>query len=36
MKAAILEELNKIIIEDIEEPRCGDNEAILKVKACAV
>ncbi len=36
MKAAILEELDKIEVKDVPEPKCGDNEAILKVKACAV
>ncbi|MBI4976744.1 MAG: alcohol dehydrogenase catalytic domain-containing protein [Spirochaetes bacterium] len=36
MKAAILEAQNKIAIKNVADPVCGDNEAILKVKACAV
>jgi len=36
MKAALLEELNSINVKDIEMPKCADDEAILKVNACAV
>ncbi len=36
MKAAVLEQLNEIGIRDVDRPRCGENEAILKVNACAV
>ncbi len=36
MKAAVLEKLDKIVIKDVKEPKCGDNEVILRVKACAV
>ena len=36
MKAAVLEALNTIVVKDIPEPKCGDNDALLKVKACAV
>ena len=36
MKAAILESLGKITVQDTSEPDCGENEAILKVNACAV
>jgi L-iditol 2-dehydrogenase len=36
MKAAILESLEKITVEETREPRCGENEAVLKVYACAV
>lgn len=36
MKAAVLEALDAITVKDIAEPQCGDNEAILKVEACAV
>ncbi|HVP19012.1 MAG TPA: alcohol dehydrogenase catalytic domain-containing protein [Spirochaetia bacterium] len=36
MKAAVLEALEKVVVKDISEPACGDNEAILKVNACAV
>jgi L-iditol 2-dehydrogenase len=36
MKAALLEELGRIVVRDIERPPCNDTEAILKVEACAV
>ncbi|HVO40690.1 MAG TPA: alcohol dehydrogenase catalytic domain-containing protein [Spirochaetia bacterium] len=36
MKAAVLEALEKIVVKEVREPECGDNEAILKVNACAV
>lgn len=36
MKAAVLEELNRIIVKDVPEPKCGPDDAILKVEACAV
>ena len=36
MKAAVLEELNRMVVKEVPRPRCGDNEAILKVNACAV
>jgi L-iditol 2-dehydrogenase len=36
MKAAVLEALNSIMIRDVPEPACGDEEAILEVNACAV
>lgn len=36
MRAAVLEDLNNIIVKDIPEPTCGDSEAILKVESCAV
>jgi L-iditol 2-dehydrogenase len=36
MKAALLEELNRITVRDVQRPVCGDNEALLKVNACAV
>ena len=36
MKAAIFEGLEKIVVKNVPEPECGDNEAILKVEACAV
>ncbi len=36
MKAAVLEELNRIVVRDIPEPACGPEEAILKVQACAI
>ncbi len=36
MKAAVLEGLEKIVIKDVKEPVCTDEEAILDIKACAV
>ena len=36
MKAAVLVEQNRLEIQDVPEPSCGDDEAILKVEACAV
>jgi len=36
MKAAIFEDLERIVVRDVPEPKCGGNEAILKVEACAV
>jgi L-iditol 2-dehydrogenase len=36
VKAAVLESLENINVKEVPEPTCGDNEAILKVKACAV
>ncbi len=36
MKAAVLVELERIEIQDLPEPSCGDNDAVLEVEACAV
>jgi L-iditol 2-dehydrogenase len=36
MKAALLESLGRIVIRDVERPKCGPREALLRVKACAV
>ena len=36
MKAAVLEALDTITVKEVPEPECGDNEALLKVEACAV
>jgi L-iditol 2-dehydrogenase len=36
VKAAVLEKLNAISVHDMPMPVCGDNEAVLKVNACAV
>lgn len=36
MKAAVLEELNKIVVKDVPTPECDANSILLKVKACAV
>ena len=36
MKAAVLEGLDNLVLRDIPEPKCGDNEALLRVRACAV
>ncbi len=36
MKAALLEQLDRIVVKDVAEPRCGDDEMVLEVHACAV
>jgi len=36
MKAAILETLNRIVVKEVPDPVCGENEAVLRVEACAV
>ncbi|MCD7898084.1 MAG: alcohol dehydrogenase catalytic domain-containing protein [Planctomycetaceae bacterium] len=36
MKAAILEGLDTMAVRDVPEPACGDDEALLRVRACAV
>jgi L-iditol 2-dehydrogenase len=36
MKAAVLEALERLVVKDIDAPACGDNEAVLRVRACAV
>jgi len=36
MKAALLEALNSISVQDVRDPACGDDEAVLEVNACAV
>jgi L-iditol 2-dehydrogenase len=36
VKAAVLEKLDAMSVREVAAPRCGDDEAILKVYACAV
>jgi len=36
VKAAVLERLDNVSVQDVQMPTCGDDEAILKVNACAV
>ena len=36
MKAAIYEDIDKMLVHEVETPKCGDNEVLVKVKACAV
>ena len=36
MKAAVLEEVGKLVIKDVPRPKCGDDEILIKVEACAV
>lgn len=36
MKAAILEELNKLVVKDVEVPEIDDHSALLKVESVAV
>lgn len=36
MKAAVLEKLDVINVREVAEPECGEDEAIIEVRACAV
>lgn len=36
MKGAILKEIEKLEIEDVEIPKVGENEILIKVKSCAI
>lgn len=36
MKAAVLEELEKLVVKKVDKPKCGRDEVLLKVEACAV
>ena len=36
MKAAVVDGLSHISIQNIPKPTCDDDSAVLKVKACAV
>lgn len=36
MKAAVLEGLEKLVVMDVDDPEPGDDEALVKVGACAV
>ena len=39
MKAVLLEEhgdVDAFVIKDIAEPTCGDDQVIVKVKACSI
>jgi L-iditol 2-dehydrogenase len=36
MKAAVLEELEKLVVKQVDKPKCGRDEVLLKVEACAV
>ncbi len=36
MKAAVLEEIEKLFIRDVPDPECPDKGLVIKVKACAV
>lgn len=36
MKALILKEYNKLVFEDVEEPRIGPEEVLLQVKSCGI
>ncbi len=36
MKAAILEEIGRILVKEREKPSCGEAEAVIRVEACAV
>jgi len=36
MKAAVLEELGKLVVKDVPDPETGPDDALVKVRACAV
>jgi L-iditol 2-dehydrogenase len=36
MKAAILEELGRIVVKQVPDPVCDDNSILVRVKSCAV
>lgn len=36
MKAAVLEELNKIVVKEVPTPKIHEDEVLLKVKSCAI
>jgi len=36
MKAAIIEEVNKIVVKDISTPKCDSQSILIKVKSCAI
>lgn len=36
MKAAVLEETGKIAVKEMEKPKCGPGEVLVKVKSCGI
>ena len=36
MKAAVLEDIKKLIVKDIEKPEACDDMALVRVKACGI
>ncbi len=36
MKALVLEEYNKLVYKDMDEPEVADNEVLIEVKACGI
>ncbi len=36
MKAAVFEGLNQLTVKELPTPQCGDNDVLLRVRACAV
>ena len=36
MKAAVLEELGKLVVREVPTPVCDDDSALVRVRACAV
>ena len=36
MKAAVLEELERIVVKEVDDPPIGDDSALLKVESVAV
>ena len=36
MKAAVLEELNKMVVKEVPEPEVGKGDVLVRIKACAI
>ena len=36
MRAAVLEELEKMVVREVETPKCDEDSVLVKVKACAI
>jgi L-iditol 2-dehydrogenase len=36
VKAAVLEELNKMVVKEVPDPKIDDNSILVRVKACAI
>ena len=36
MKAAVLEELEKLVVKEVPTPAVNEDSALIKVRACAV
>src|SRR3972149_546095 len=36
MKAAVLEELNKMVVKEVDIPEIRDGDVLVRIKACAI